>query len=317
ADPTCFNTGASGEPKLGRCTIQLLPYVGSFADGAQHVRTANDPLGPGWDPGAVSDEHPTGWWSTGTLETPGTTFMWSITDSANLASFGLVPAQLCSPDGKNCVSPTVDSISAAVAGAKPDSAGLLHVDPAAPGQGAYPLVDVTYAAVPATQAPDALNAFATLIDYAAGPGQVPGVDPGQLPHGYLPLPDNLRAQATAAAATLRADAGATPSTTPTADTGTGDQQGTGAGTPAGNTASSPGTTTPSAPSGPSTTPARGGSSTHKPGLAARTTPSDSTGAMRWVLLTVLIVGVAGAAGGGLMRSPNLLPKLLALTRLRR
>jgi hypothetical protein len=37
-------------------------------------------------------------------------------------------------------------------------------------------------------------------------------------------------------------------------------------------------------------------------LAARATPRDLPGAVRWVLVAVVIVGVAGGLSGGLLRS---------------
>ncbi|HEX4705705.1 MAG TPA: hypothetical protein VH352_26540 [Pseudonocardiaceae bacterium] len=308
ADPTCHNTKVQGEKDPGRCAIDLLPYQNDLETAAARVRGANDPLGPGWDPNALAPDGSAGWWSSGTLEGPNTTFMWTITDSANLAAYGLVPAQLCHADGSDCVSPSSTSMAAALSAAQPDSTGLVHVDPAAPGAGAYPLVDVTYAAVRTTQSPPALNDFATLIEYAAGPGQAAGVDPGQLPHGYLPLPDNLKAQALAAAATLRADAVAQP-TTPatTGDTsGTTDTSGGGGASPA---AAGGGAAPAGAPATPPTSapPGAAGTKTNKlPAvLAARHTPADHLpAAMRWAVVAIVIVGVVGALGGGLLRSTD-------------
>ena len=49
--------------------------------------------------------------------------------------------------------------------AKPDRAGLLRVDPGAPGSGGYPLVQVAYAAVRTTSEPDALTDYGNFIKY--------------------------------------------------------------------------------------------------------------------------------------------------------
>ncbi|HYS35873.1 MAG TPA: hypothetical protein VEO01_09600 [Pseudonocardiaceae bacterium] len=301
ADQTCFNTLGVNEKEPGRCSVLLLPYVNSLADGAAHVRTASDPLGPGWDPTAQAPDGSTGWWSSATLEGPRTTFMWTVTDSANLASYGLVPADLCDASGNSCVGPSTTSIATALNTAQPDSAGLVHVNAAAPGAGGYPLVDVTYAAVRTDQAPAALNDFATLIDFAAGPGQTQGVDPGQLPNGYLPLPDSLRAKATAAAVAIRAAENPAPPAAPgAADTGSP----AGAPNPSGNAANPNPVTTPN-------TPTVGKPATSQQPLATlavRYTPGNVPGMARWVLLGILIAGGIGGVGGTVLRT-NLLGRL--------
>src|SRR5689334_25434296 len=115
-----------------------------------------------------------------------------MTSSADVANLGLERADLCKADGTGCVSASTQSVATALAHAKPDSSGLLHVDPAAPGDGGYPLVAVTYAAVRLNDTPEALRDYATFILYATSAGQTPGVGPGQLPRGYLPLPKSLR-----------------------------------------------------------------------------------------------------------------------------
>ena len=327
ADPTCFNTGVIGERDPGRCSIQLLPYVNSLEEAAGKVRAANDPLGPSWDPAALAPDGTSGWWSSGTLEGPRTTFMWTITDSANLAAFGLVPAQLCDSSGSSCVGPNSASITTAVSKAQPDSAGLLHVDPANPGAGGYPLVDITYAAVRANQDPTALNQDAALIAYAIGPGQQSGVAPGQLPDGYLTLPDGLVTQAKAALTTLHADANPVPpgNTNPGSDTssagdtssvsGNGSTGDTGNSSAGNGGTSSGGGATPSASGtpGPSTA-AAGKPVPGKPVLAARYTPGVSPGALRWILLVVLIAGAVGLVGGGLLRPNNRIGRLFAKLR---
>ncbi|HEX9339459.1 MAG TPA: hypothetical protein VF892_26385 [Pseudonocardiaceae bacterium] len=297
ADPTCFNTGVLGEKDPGRCSIQLLPYVNNLEDAASRVRAASDPLGPGWDPTALAPDGSTGWWSNATLEGPRTTFMWTITDSANLAAYGLVPAELCDAAGTNCVGPNSTSIGTAVANAKADGGGLLHVDPTAPGAGGYPLVDVTYAAVRTTQPTTALDQYATLIDYAAGPGQTAGVEPGQLPGGYLPLPASLRAQATAAAAALRAGTSPATGTTPATDNGTPSLPDNVSPAGTGNTPAAPGAASTSPTRQPGGTP----STSRQPALAARFTPGTAPGALRWILLVVVIAGAAGLIAGGALR----------------
>src|SRR5260370_989744 len=151
---------------------------------------------------------------------PAVRFIWGLADTSSMAAFGLVPASLCGSDGTdgtgaNCVSLSTDSVTAALKGAKPDRAGLLHVDPAKPGAGAYPLVDVVYAAVPVNQSADQLNSYADLISYAAGARQTTGSAPGNLPPGSLPMPANLRQQAQSVVTQLRKLASAQPTQSPT------------------------------------------------------------------------------------------------------
>lgn len=303
ADPTCFNTGGVGEKPPGRCAIDLLPYVNDMEDGATHVRAANNPESPQWSTTALAPDGSTGWWVSNGVESAGTVFMWTITDSANLANYGLVPAELCDASGKNCVSPNTASVSAALASAQPDSTGLLHVDPANPGSGGYPLVDVTYAAVRTTESPDQLTDYARFIAYAAGRGQTPGVDPGQLPHGYLPLPATLQAQSQQAVAALLAAASPQPSGSGSAPPGatSGGQSNTGgagatqSNTASGNTNSGPPSTKPLSAKPPVSGPV--------PALAANKTAAQTPGAVRLVLLIALIVGAVAALAGPFVRDP--------------
>jgi hypothetical protein len=300
ADSTQFLAGvdtSQNPPKDEvRTSLDLLPYVNDFEEAASRVSTANNPEGAGWDPTKLAPDGSTGFWGNGGAETAGNTLMWAVTDSSNLAGFGLIPADLCDASGGSCVSPNTASVTAAVAAAKPDKSGLLQVSPAAPGAKAYPLVDVTYAAVRADQDPATLTAFANLIRFAAGSGQTPGVQPGQLPRGYLPLPDRLRAQARGAATRLVTDAGASPSSAP----GNGSTNAPGGATPS---AGGGGTNGGAIPPVNATAPATLSYSTSQASdVPVKSTPSTPLGAVRWALLVIVIVGLAGAAAGPLLRA---------------
>jgi hypothetical protein len=207
-DPTVFKDPI--DPRAFRRSGDVLPYVEDLEDSATHIRSANNPLGAAWDALKPAPDGQTGWWAGSGIEPAGRIFLWGVTGSADLASQGLVPADLCNADGTTCVAPDTGSVSAALGAAAPDATGLLHVDPAAPGAGAYPLINVTYAAVRTDQDAAALNDYAALVELAAGPGQTPGDGPGQLPRGFLPLPTSLLQQARAGAALLRNLAGARP-----------------------------------------------------------------------------------------------------------
>ena len=296
ADPTCANTGKLGEPASGRCTIDYLPYVENFDDGASRVRLASNPEGTDWDPSAPAPDGSTGWWKANGTQLPGTTLMWGIADSASAATYGLVAASLCNADGTTCVSPSTTSVTTALGAAKADGSGLLHVDPAAAGSGGYPLVTVTYAAVRKDQDPAALTDYASFINFAANNGQTPGVEPGQLPHGYLPLPNQLRSTAMVAVAALlaaRTSPAATSTTTASSTTGNNtSNNNTATGVP--NPGAAPVTAAGSPPLSFVTSRA-------SPVAAAKTTPSPSLGGVRWALLAVVLVGLGGSIGGPLLR----------------
>jgi len=73
--------------------------------------------------------------------------------------------------------------------------GTKQVNLAKKNKAAYPLTMVIYAMVPTSGTPHKqAAAIARFLDYAAGAGQKEGVQPGQLPPGYLPLPASLAAK---------------------------------------------------------------------------------------------------------------------------
>jgi hypothetical protein len=85
--------------------------------------------------------------------------------------------------------------------------------------GAYPLTLLTYAALkPLGLDEKARSEYASFLDYAADAGQVSGTKYGQLPQGYVPLGDALRAQTRAAAQQVRTLTTTTTTTTTIAPT---------------------------------------------------------------------------------------------------
>jgi hypothetical protein len=277
------NTSSTDQTKY---SLDLMPYVNNYEDAASKILTAVNTSTGDWDSAiAPPDGVGTGWWATNGNEETGNIFVWGISDTPDLAADGLIDAALCNASGSDCVTPSVASLTAALDSAKPDSAGLLQVNPADPGDGGYPLVEVTYAAVATNQSSAALNDYADLIAYAAGnAGQTPGVGPGNLPPGYLPLPQSLKNQAQAVVAELRADASTSG--------------GPGSGTPAGPAV--PGASaTPTPSSSPTPEFSVGNPSAV---LASATTPGQALGAIRWALVAVVILGAASAASGTVLRS---------------
>lgn len=204
------NDGTTKDEK--KCSLDLLPYTDNYDSAASAVLTANNPDTANWDPTILGPDGTDGWWTKNGIEPINSIWMWGVSGTSYLAAYGVISAQLC-PDesGSNCVSPTISSLTTAVNAAKPDSAGLLQVDPASPGTGGYPLTQIVYAAVPTNQSAAALNDYADLIAEAAGAGQTPGATPGDLPSGYLPLTSSLVSQAQAVVTQLRSLASPSPS----------------------------------------------------------------------------------------------------------
>ncbi len=221
ADPNCLDTGQGtvGHPST-RCGLDMVPYVDDFATAAVDIRSGLNPEGAIWDPTKTAPDGSSGWWSDGSIENPGSTFLWGFTDTANAAGYGLVAAALCNADGTSCATLSESSVNAALGVASADSAGLLHVDPAKAPAGAYPLVDVIYAAARTNDSPAAVADYADFIAYAAGPGQTVGEAPGDLPRGYLPLTDSLEETAQAAVTALRSAASGSASATASTQTAT-------------------------------------------------------------------------------------------------
>jgi hypothetical protein len=219
----------------------LLPVETNFDQAAAAVLSAADSGNTKtWDPSAKAADGTSGWFDTVGTELPGETFLWTVNDMPDLAAYGLLSAALCNTAGADCVQPSTADVTAALKSATADSAGLLQVNPAKVPAGAYPLVDVVYAAVPTNQSASLLTDYANFISYAAGKGQTAGTAPGDLPPGYLPLTSSLQAQAqsvvtklkTLAAATGKPSGSPTTSARATSSTG-GSQQTTGGSTTAG------------------------------------------------------------------------------------
>lgn len=211
SDPYCYQAGSKSyggatiiAPQL--CGLDWIPYARSFADAAQVARTAYD--------GARTTENPyplssSTFWSRDTPQTPGSRTQLVVTDSPSAAQFGVQTARLSragdNSDDRTFVAPDIAGLLAGVAAMVPsEDPHVLESLPLAAAPDAYPLAALTYAAVtPLSLDTQARNEYSAFIDYAVGPGQVPGLGLGQLPRGYAALPAALTAQATAAAATIR------------------------------------------------------------------------------------------------------------------
>ena len=326
--PDSYPRAYSGVLNLGQCgpaqgcpekkdeilnTIDLLPYAPDADTAAATVLAANDSsLQPPFTHLNTAPDGTAGWWGKVGVLPPGQVLMWTVSDMPDMAAYGLIPADLCKASGSACVGPSIASVTKALNSARADSQGLLQINPAKVPTGGYPLVQVIYAAVPTNQDAGSLNDYADLIQYAAGDGQTPGSNPGDLPPGYLPLPASLKAKALAVVRQLRAIAHPTPTPTHSV-TSTQSANPTGTGTNSGGTSTS-GTTPGSAVgasastragvSGSSSSPSPQGPAVLPPSaqLVGGITRRTDVGEIRWALIAVLIIGGAGALSGIALRS---------------
>jgi hypothetical protein len=281
-------SGDTVNPSSKACTSldseDLLPVETNFDQAAASVLSATDPGNTkSWDPSAKAPDGTSGWFDAIGTELPGETFLWTVNDMPDLAAYGLLSAGLCNPAGANCIQPSTGDVTAALKSATADSAGLLQVNPAKVPAGAYPLVDVVYAAVPTNQSASLLTDYANFISYAAGKGQTAGTAPGDLPPGYLPLTSSLQAQArsvvtklkTLAAATGKSSGSPTTSARATSSTGTSQQTTGGSTTTGGGTTGATGSSA-AATCAPSPSPSP--STSRSPSPSASTSPTAGAAA---------------------------------------
>jgi len=206
ADPFC-QTFPNGRGPL--CTLDQHSYAADMHDAARSA-SRGDPLARStWDPLA----NPPQYKKTGVLA-GGRRALMAFADTATADRYGLASAQLRNAAGQ-FVSPSVASLLAGYEAMTPsDASGVLTPNPSSLDPNAYPLTTVTYAVtVPSALSEPEATDYSTLVKYAVTRGQQPGVDPGDLPLGYVPLPQAARETALAAAALILARTG--PSSSPT------------------------------------------------------------------------------------------------------
>ncbi|MGZ4791304.1 MAG: hypothetical protein ACXWBO_05520 [Ilumatobacteraceae bacterium] len=207
ADPYCYQAPKQGSilpPPL--CGTDWMPYKGSLAQTAQVTRAAADLAKIDENPFAQSASDI---WATELPQYLGRRGMLALTDTPSASLYGLQMARL-SRAGDNgpdrvFVAPDAAGLTAGLASMAPKAEPtVLEPTPTASAPGAYPLTTITYAAIaPLVLDSKARSEYAAFLDYAAGPGQVPGLALGQLPRGYAPLSDALKAQTTATGNAVR------------------------------------------------------------------------------------------------------------------
>jgi hypothetical protein len=208
-------------------------------------------------------------------QTDGDRDMWSIIDQADADRFLIPSAALENAAGK-FVEPTDAAMAAAVKDMTKTSAGTLQTNYTTTDRAAYPMTMVIYAIVPTGGISAAkAAAISKFLDFVAGSGQTTGASPGELPEGYLPLPESLRQQ-TLKAATEVLDQVGNPKPKPSAS-------------PSASTSPKPSKSSSASPSpSPSRSPSAGDTHTAQ-SIAVSFSSPDTTGTS-WVVLALLIAG---------------------------
>ena len=183
-----------------------MPYARSFDEAALRVRAAADFARIAPNPFALTTDAV---WSRTTPQVPGRRAILALTDTSSALRYGLQIAHLSraddDSDDREFVYPDEESLLLGLFTMKPDSEPqVLEPDPVEVAPGAYPLTSLTYAAAtPLALDETAREEYAAFLDYAAGPGQLPGLELGRLPRGYVPLPPLLVLQTLVASELVR------------------------------------------------------------------------------------------------------------------
>ncbi|MGB8862370.1 MAG: hypothetical protein WCC60_24155, partial [Ilumatobacteraceae bacterium] len=190
-DPYCYQAPSRGTnnsivpPVL--CGTDWMPYARNFADAARIGRIAFDGAKIIDNPNALGSGDV---WTRDVPQYLGTRSMLTLTDTPSALQFGLQMARLSRAGddgaGRAFIRPDTESLTSGVAAMAAASVPAVREPaPSANAPGAYPLTTLTYAAVaPLSLDAPARSDYAAFVEYAAGPGQVPGLERGQLPRGY-------------------------------------------------------------------------------------------------------------------------------------
>jgi len=203
ADPSC-DTFSNGQAPL--CALDHLAYASDFHAAARAAIRGQTLANDSWDASALPPRY-----KQNPAQAPGERAVLTLVDSATAARFKLTMASLKNASGAY-VAPTKAGMAAALNSMQDGPVtGVLESDPGSKARGAYPLTEVTYA-MTAPRHLDAAEAkdYAGFVRYVSGPGQTPGIAPGQLPEGYLPLTPALRKQAAVAADLIEDRGGPVP-----------------------------------------------------------------------------------------------------------
>lgn len=233
------------DPANGSGPINLVtwrPYMSSFADSAYHVLRGDGAILGEWDKNAKPPK-----FAATTRQLFGSQKVMGLTTAPAAELYQTATASLRNSAGE-FVAPTRESLAAAAAAmsATATQPKVMEYDfssaSAKAATTSYPLTVPVYAALnPRQTDAEERAAYADLIRFAAGEGQEPGTDSGDLPPGYAPLPQSWVDEALAAADVIERGVHApapTPQPTETPSTG-------GPTTVTGSPATLPSTSTPS------------------------------------------------------------------------
>lgn len=235
--------------------------------------------------------------------------LFAIMDSGTAAAYRFPMAQIVVDKAGDAVSPSIDSMNAAVAAMKTNPDGITQYDSyPSTSTDAYPLTEVQYAMVPtcgltSTKA----SAISTFLQDVVS-SQVYGVGVGQIPKfgGYAALTDAQEKQTLNAAANVSTQTckGSNPDTSvgghiPSGSSGAGLGSGTGNGNggTGGNGNNSPGNSPTASPTGRATASASPSASATPIGLGDKA--ADSSSDIKYILPLALAVGALLAIGGPL------------------
>jgi hypothetical protein len=276
ADPVEYVPGNSGPVNV----VTWRPYANDFGTVAYLTLRGDGQFLGGWDPFSIPPKY-----AKGGRMLPGGQALLGLTSSAAAARYQVVTASLRNPAGQFTSATGTGMLAAAAAMTTVDPAGrvLGFVPESTQAKGAttaYPLTLPVYAAANPAKSDAALRAsYSAFITYAAsGPAQTPGVDVGQLPDGYAPIPASWSQAAATAAAAIAAGASSAP---PTSSSDGGDSGGFGG---FGDSSSGGGGDTPQ--------PIASGSSSTT--LSSSTTPADPEVPAAPVIAVSLIAGAISA-----------------------
>ena len=208
--PTDSFTGQDNFPIIAHRYDPTFPLGGSYNSVAGYQVQDADP-GTSW----VKDQF--GNFPRDPVQPPGERALFAVLDEADAAAYRFPTAELLNAKGRY-VAPSLSSMAAALSSLYHTSTAqnvTADVNFSRQQAGAYPLTVVIYAMVPTSGiSARKAAAIARFLAFIAGPGQNPGVQPGMLPPGYLPLPAALRAQTLHAANLVLAQQGNHPSARP-------------------------------------------------------------------------------------------------------
>jgi ABC-type phosphate transport system substrate-binding protein len=250
-----------------------------------------------WDPGTSWQKDQYGNYPKDPIQIPGERALIAILDEASAAAFRFPVAAIPNAAG-HYVEPTNAGMAGALGSMTPAGSGTLQMNLQGGNPAAYPLTMVIYAMVPVSGVSHTkAAAIARFLDFAAGSGQSPGVRPGQLPAGYLPLPASLRAQTRKAAVEVANQTGNQSPGHSGNPGGPGSGRGAGAQAASSSSSSSSSSGAQSGHSRSASQPGAGGSGSGTPARLVADAHPPTSALTRFALPALLILGGVAAVGG--------------------